>query len=112
LIWSAACNIPDRLIETVKRSVGGTANMFIWENNEGNLPIDAEAYSEALASQEEIYLEETEESLRMILECDDRFLPPNDSSDPQQEDAVEELITGDPDDPPLIEATVNLILLR
>jgi hypothetical protein len=88
------------------------AIMFIWENDEGNLPIDAEACSEALASQEEIYLEETEENLRMILECDDRSLPPNDGCDRQLEDAVNDLITDDPDNPPLSEATVNIILLR
>ncbi len=42
--------------------------MFIYESNDENIPTDTEAYYEAVASQEEIYLEETEEKLRVILE--------------------------------------------
>ena len=45
--------------------------MFIYESNDENIPTDTEAYYEAVASQEEIYLEETEEELRVILESDD-----------------------------------------
>ena len=36
-----------------------------------NIPTDADAYYEAVASQEEIYLEETEEELRAIFTSDD-----------------------------------------
>ena len=35
-----------------------------------NIPTDADAYYEAVASQEEIYLEETEEELRAIFTSD------------------------------------------
>lgn len=40
-------------------------------NNDKNLPPDTEAYYETIASQEEIYLEETEEELRAILTSED-----------------------------------------
>ena len=36
-------------------------------SNDKNIPTDTDAYYEAIASQEEIYLEETEEELRAIL---------------------------------------------
>jgi len=36
-----------------------------------NIPTDTDAYYEAVASQEEIYLEETEEELRAIFISDD-----------------------------------------
>jgi hypothetical protein len=85
--------------------------MFICESNGDNIPTDTEAYYEAIASQEEIYLEEeeiyleeTEEELRVILECDDPP-PPR-----QQEHAAEELITGDSDDPPLSKEAVEEML--
>jgi hypothetical protein len=45
--------------------------IFIYESNDKNLPPDSETYYEAVASQEEIYLEETEEEIRMILISDD-----------------------------------------
>ena len=81
--------------------------MFLYERNDENLPTDAEAYYEAVASQEEIYLEETEEELRMILASDDPPPPPgSESPNQQRQDAAEELITGDSDDPPLSEETV------
>jgi hypothetical protein len=41
--------------------------MSINMSNDKNIPTDAEAYYETIASQEEIYLEETEEELRAIL---------------------------------------------
>jgi len=41
--------------------------MSINMSNENNIPTDTEAYYEMVASQEEIYLEETEEELRAIL---------------------------------------------
>lgn len=111
--------------------------MSINMSNDKNLPTD-EAYYEELASQEEIYLEETEEELRAILTSNDpspsgnsggtlsenrgeRKLdlevkrsmtdPKNnpriaESLDEQIVDAVEELITGDADDPPLSEEAI------
>jgi hypothetical protein len=42
--------------------------MFIYETSDEDISTNTEAYYETLASQEEIYLEETEEELRMILE--------------------------------------------
>jgi hypothetical protein len=45
--------------------------IFIYESNDKNLPTDTETYYEAVAGQEEIYLEETEEEIRMILISDD-----------------------------------------
>ena len=46
--------------------------MPINTNNDKSIPTDAEAYYEGLASQEEIYLEETEEEVRAILISDDQ----------------------------------------
>jgi hypothetical protein len=54
--------------------------MFIHERNEDDIPVCSEAYFEAVASQEETYLEETEEELRMMLVFDD--LPPSRSESP------------------------------
>jgi hypothetical protein len=45
--------------------------MSINMSNDKNIPTDTEACYEELASQEEIYLEETEEELRAILIFDD-----------------------------------------
>jgi hypothetical protein len=84
--------------------------MFIYESNAENIPTDTEAYSEAVASQEEIYLEETEEELRVILEFDDPLPPRSERSSQQREPAAEELITGDSDDPPLSEEAVEEML--
>lgn len=75
------------------------------DNDDGeNLPNNAEAYYEIVASQEEIYLEETEEELRAILIFDSSS--PSESVDEQLDDAVEELIVGDSDNPPLSEEAV------
>jgi hypothetical protein len=41
------------------------------ERNDTNIRLQTDAYYEEQASREEIYLEETEEELRMILESDD-----------------------------------------
>ena len=41
--------------------------MSIYKSNDEKIPTDTEAYDEAVASQEQIYLEETEEELRAIL---------------------------------------------
>lgn len=45
--------------------------MCILDSNDKSMSCDTDACYEAVASQEEIYLEETEEELRMILEFDD-----------------------------------------
>ncbi len=115
--------------------------MSINMDNDKNIPIDTDAYYEyyeELASQEELYLEETEEQVRAILisyvasaslnyrstvteNCglrepdleatgsmtDPKNNPrPAESLDEQIVDAVEELITGDADDPPLTEEAI------
>jgi hypothetical protein len=41
--------------------------MSIYKSSDESIPRDTEAYYEAVASQEEIYLEEVEEELRAIL---------------------------------------------
>jgi len=41
--------------------------MSINMDNDQNIPMDTDAYYEELASQEELYLEETEEEVRLIL---------------------------------------------
>jgi hypothetical protein len=51
------------------------------ESNDEGIPIGSESYFEAVASQEETYLEETEEELRMILIFDDD-VPPSRSESP------------------------------
>jgi hypothetical protein len=92
-------------------------------SGETNIPRNAEACYEAVASQEEIYLEENEEELRAILIFDD-LVPAtakvevstpgvaspscaDESIDEQLKHAAEELITGDSDDPPLSEEIVR-----
>ncbi len=97
--------------------------MSINMGDDKNAPTDTEAYYETIASQEEIYLEETKEELRVILTSDDP-MPSRDenmtdasnspctagSFDEQLTHAAEELITGDSDDPPLSEETVAEML--
>jgi hypothetical protein len=78
--------------------------------NDKNISIGMDAYYEEQAGQEEIYLEETEEELRMILESDDPSPLRSESPDQQRERGAEELIIGDSDDPPLSEETVKQIL--
>ena len=90
---------------------GEMTAMCTYEGNDKNISIGTDAYYEEQASQEEIYLEETEEELRMILECDDPPQPRSESPDQQREHAAEEeLIIGDSDDPPLGEVTVEQML--
>jgi len=84
--------------------------MRLYDNGDKDIPTDADAYYEVIASQEEIYLEETEEELRMILESDGPTTLPNESFNQQQECAAEELIIGDSDDPPLREEAVLQML--
>jgi len=83
-----------------------------------NIPADTDAYYEAVAGQEEIYLEETEEKLRAILISEDpsKYVQREtvcvdccfvaESLDERLDHAAEELITGDSDDPPLSEQAV------
>jgi hypothetical protein len=96
------------------------------EKNSGNIPDDSEASYEELASQEEIYLEETEVEVHAVLEsyhstssleevensiCGVNSDPcRTESLDEQLDHAAEELITGDSDDPPLSEdAAVEMV---
>jgi hypothetical protein len=96
--------------------------MSIYKSNDESIPTDTEAYYEAVASQEEIYLEEVEEELRAILIFGDPSpsrqevrrsmseantdLRMAQSLNEQLNHAAEELITGDSDDPPLSEEAV------
>jgi hypothetical protein len=89
---------------------GEMTAMCTYEGNDKNISIGTDAYYEKQACQEEIYLEETEEELRMILESDDPPPPGSESSDQQREHAAEELIIGDSDDAPLSEGTVEQML--
>lgn len=81
-----------------------------------NIPKDAEAYYETIASQEEIYLEETEEEVRAVLSSEAPSPLQNDNPRVGEDleegvgQAAEELITGDSDDPPLSEDAVAEML--
>ena len=90
-------------------------------SNDKDIPADPEAYYETLASQEEIYREETEEEVRAILISLDRssttkrrlnmtdeddYTRLAETADEQLDQAAEELITGDSDDPPLSQEVV------
>jgi hypothetical protein len=55
--------------------------------NDERIPIDTEAYYEAIASQEEVYLEEVEEELRAILIFGNRSDDP-----PLSEEMVAEML--------------------
>jgi hypothetical protein len=81
--------------------------MFIYETSDEDISTNTEGYYETLASQEEIYLEETEEQLRMILESCDPLLTGGESLAYAIEDAAKELISRDLDDPPLSEEKVE-----
>src|SRR6266700_2872469 len=61
------------------------------ESNDKDIPFQADACYEERARQEEIYLEETEEELRMVLESDDLPSQQNESLDEEREHAAEEL---------------------
>ena len=81
--------------------------MFSCERTDESISVRTDIYYEEQARQEEIYLEEREEDVRMILEVEDS--PPSsplESPDQQRVEAVEELITGDSDDPPLSDNAV------
>ena len=115
--------------------------MSININNDKNIPIDPDACYEELASQEELYLEETEEKVVAILTsyvspasqsdrstiidiCAEResdleiegvmtdLTSPRMVGNPDEQlvEAAEELITGDSDDPPLSEDSIQEML--
>jgi len=88
------------------------------ENRYEGIPAHTDDYYEAIAMQEEIYLEEVEENLRAILAS---YKPSAsrggatnqraaESLSQQLDRAAEELITGDSDDAPLSEETVAEVL--
>ena len=116
--------------------------MSINANNNKNVPVDTDACYEEVASQEELYLEKTEEEVVAILnfsyvspasqsDCStlvdicaerksdleiervttDLTSPPMvGNPDEQLVEAAEELITGDSDDPPLSEGSIQEML--
>jgi hypothetical protein len=111
-------------------------------NNKKNVPVDTDACYEEVASQEELYLEKTEEEVVAILNfsyvspasqsdcstlvdiCAERksdleiervttdltSSPMVGKQDEQLVEAAEELITGDSDDPPLSEGSIQEML--
>jgi hypothetical protein len=106
-------------------------------NNNKNVPVDTDACYEEVASQEELYLEKTEEEVVAILNsyvspasqsdcstlvdiCAERKSdleiervttgPMVGNPDEQLVEAAEELITGDSDDPPLSEGSIQEML--
>jgi hypothetical protein len=84
---------------------------FSCERMDESISVRTDTYYEEQARQEEIYLEEREEDVRMILEVEDSPpSSPRESPDQQRVEAVEELITGDSDDPPLSENAVAEML--
>ena len=80
------------------------------ESNDKNISFQEDACYEELARQEEIYLEEIEEELRMVLESDDLPSEQNEGLIEKREHAAEKLIIGDSDEPPLSEAAVEEML--
>lgn len=87
-----------------------TTAMYSYDPNDKKIPIDTEDYYEEIASQEEFYLENSEEQVRMKLEADGPRPTQAENPNQQREDAAEELITGDSDDPPLSEEAVERML--
>ena len=106
--------------------------MSIDKSSDEDVQNHTEAYYEELAAQEEIYLEEREERARAVLiaegssssglssesaSLEARDPGPDANKNPslarnvdeQLEQAAEELITGDSDDPPLSDETVEML---
>ena len=104
--------------------------MSVEELNDERIAAHTDAYYEELASQEELYLEETEEEVRLILTscqpspsrndnaivmqiCEEResdlevTRSTTDSLHELLVEAADELITGDSDDPPLRDEAVR-----
>lgn len=90
--------------------------MSIGNSDKGNVQADTDACYEERASQEEIYLEETEEEVHEVLESDESSPPQNSTPctteivDEPLDQAAKELITGDADDPPLSAEAVGEML--
>ena len=83
------------------------------ESKNESSPAHTEDYYEAVASQEQTYLDEVEENLPAMLTFDANSAPrAAESLHEQLEQAAEELITGDSDDPPLSEKTITEMLSR
>jgi len=85
--------------------------MSAYEVNAERITIQTDPY-EVRASQEEFYLEETEEELRMILECNVTTSQSAEILLPDLDKEIEDLLTGDSDDPPLAEDQVEDLLPR
>ena len=85
--------------------------MSVFETNSQRVTIESDSY-ERRASQEEFYLEETEEELLMILEGDVTTSPSRELPLPGPEREIEDLFTGDSDDPPLSEDQIEDALWR
>ncbi len=75
--------------------------------NENIVNGKSDEYYEELASQEEIYLEQIEENLRAIAICELDASRTMENLDDLRECAVENLVTGDLDDPPVSEQTIE-----
>ena len=115
--------------------------MSINANNNKNIPVDKDACYEEVASQEELYREETEEEVVAILTSYVSPISKSDhpivdvrakrqsgleievatdvtnprmvtNADEQLVKAIEELVTGDSDDPPLSEDSIQEMLKR
>jgi hypothetical protein len=99
--------------------------MAINTNKDKNIPADTEACYETLASQEEIYLEESEERARAVLISESPSPSDREAQEivnnngqtivnPAEElgHVAEELITGDSDDPPLSAEEVGEMVKR
>ena len=90
--------------------------MSIDKSNDENIPAHTEDNYEALASQEQEYLDEGVEKPREreILAFEDsspnKKPPTGESLDEQLDQATEELLTGDSDDPPLSEEAIVELL--
>jgi hypothetical protein len=82
--------------------------MCPYERNDEDISVRTDVYYEQQASHEEIYLEEREEEVLMILEYE--VPPPRESLDQERIEAAEALITGDSDDPSLSAGTVEEML--
>ena len=95
-------------------SIGMTNDTIIPEN----FPSDTDSRDESIASQEEVFHEKTEETLRadLIAEDPSAYVEQGagcvdcccvvDNLEEELDHAAEELITGDSDDPPLSEEDV------
>ena len=79
--------------------------MSIYKSTAQSILSNTDACYEAIASQEEIYLEEVEEEIRAILIFESPC--PSENVDQELERAAEDLVTGDSDDPPLSEEKIT-----